>query len=636
MYAEVIPNLRLPLNFDVFDYLIPDELAKKISSGVLVTIPYRSRDILGLVYKTKPHTEFGTKKILPIKSTVLEGAVFDECDLGLIDFVSKYYLVSKSSVFKALMPEIPKREVKMVDEDGLNTLDFKFEKKDIDLVFKELTDGSQLLVYQNKLDFLQNIQELISKFRSQGQVIILEPQISHVKNTALFFSQELGNKVSVLHSGLGKGVYWKNWLDFAQGRTSVLVGTRAAIFTPTKNLKAIIIADEESADFKQYDQNPRYDARRLALWISRKRKISAIFASQAPSLNTWHAARQDDWPVVKIPGQADAEKIIIDLEEERRARNFALVSEKLKQASNQALQAGKKVLLFFNRRGYATSVVCQDCGFTYLCPQCSIPLATHQNRLYCHHCALQQDMPLKCAKCESMRIKISGAGIEKLEQEIKSWASEYKILRLDKESARGQRHDLKSFDIILGTNFVLKDYYYELLDPELSLAVMGVINSDSLFNIPDFRSVERLWQELTKIENLSGVNQTRLFIQTLRPENEVLVSLGKMNAFYEKELGARKVFKYPPINRLVKIVLPDKDRSQCAQKTNRVFEKLKSMVDKERIELLGPYPLFPERVRALYRFCILLKMDKNEPHDFLKNVFQENMIIDVDPEFTLN
>jgi len=628
MFAEVIPSYRMPVGIDAFDYKIPNELKPVIKPGFLVVVPFRNKELVGLVTRIKDRPGIPEKKVLELKLSSLDFAPFTEFDLGIINFVADYYVVSRASILKAILPQMPKRATRQNQK--------KSDIEPAEKIEAEQMIGSDLkspgiFIYDNRIKLLENIIGYQKKVN--GQILILEPQIRYVESTFAYISRTLPGKITFLHSGLAMGRYWENWLSYVNKEKLVMVSTRLGIFTPSKNLKAIFILDEDLSDFKQYDQNPRYDARTIALKISQERKIPVILGSGAPRLETWNRAKTEKWPIYRDESE-DSTISVIDLETERRFKNFSLLSNRLEEACLDTLQNGKKVLLFFNRRGWATSVICQDCGHVSVCPECQLPLIVHKNQLICHHCGYHADVPLACPKCKGTKIKMYGAGTEQLEKEIRATFGKYRVLRLDKDVGTEKRYDLQEYDIILGTNLLIKEYYNDIIS-RLDVGTVGIINADNLFNIPDFRSTERAWQEIRKIRNLSRYIKAKLLVQTMRPENKVLKNIDNIENFFQEELEARKTFKYPPFSRLVKIFVQDAERLRGKKRMMTVFEYLKKLTLDKDIEIMGPYAATPEKIRNQFRYILVLKAPLGLDLEFLKKM-HEDIIIDVDPEFILN
>jgi len=627
MYAEVIPKCRLPQEADFFDYEVPSELKPVIKPGFLVNVDLRGKNVVGLVYRLKNDTAF--KNIRPIKSTVLPFPPFSESDMNVLRFISDHYLISKSAALNALMPETPRRSASFRHSD---TTAASFIYRPGGFPLTELRQEPALCVYSDRAVLLSSIKDHVESLSEDSQVLILEPQISSMLTTYTFLSEYYPSNVAMVHSALSKTEYWTNWLSFVEGRKRILIVTRAGILTPAKKLASIFVNDEEMADYKQYDQNPRYDARRIAFEIYKNKKINLIFATKAPRLITWHNFKQNSWPIFASRQPSPATDVV-DIEDERRKFNFSLFSHTLENSVREALQKGQKVLLFFNRRGYATSVTCRDCGYTATCPDCQLPYIAHKNRLICHHCARTAEMLLHCPECHGAEIKMIGAGTEKLEKEIKNLFSKYRILRLDRDVISEDKIRLADYDIIFGTNLILKDYETQLT-ADLGVGVIGVVNADNLFNIPDYRSTERAWQELRKIACLADILGTRLIIQTKRPNNKVLTDIGDMDNFFSDELEARKKFCYPPFRKLVKLIAQNQDQLVAAKMIEETSLLLKKLGVDKGIEMMGPYRSSPEKIRNQFRFLITLKIDPIENINFL-NQLPNGIIIDVDPEYIL-
>jgi primosomal protein N' (replication factor Y) len=609
-----------------FDYRIPDDLRPVVKPGFLVYVPFRRQETIGLVTELLEKTDIPKNRIRDIGSLAYDTAVYSQHDLEIINFAAEYYMVSPAAILKSVLPDIPKRSA--VSKPSFPQKTIKRVKTAESLDPKITTPG--LFIYDNRAKLLENIINFHKK--NKGQVIILEPQIEYVKNTAAYLNQALPEMVAALYGNLSKNEYWNNWLKFVKGEKTVLVSTRPGIFTPAKNLAAIFVMDEELDDFKQYDQNPRYDSRTIAKKVSEQKKIPVVFGSPAPRLVTWHRVKTSNWPVYRDITNNDRLNII-DLEIERRFENFSLLSTRLEQASQAALQKGKKVLLFFNRRGWATSVLCGDCGYLNACPECQLPLVAHAEELICHHCGYSQSIPLTCPKCGNTNIKMIGAGIERLEQEIKKNFTGRKILRLDKDTGRDREYDLGNYEIIIGTNLLIKEYYWQLSERE-DFGVIGIINADNLYNIPDYRSSERAWQEIRKIKNLSSFLKAELFIQTTRPGNKVITNINDPEKFFTDELKARKKFNYPPFTRLIKLIIQDPRRDDARKRTRLALDNLKKIISVENVDINGPYPSTPEKIRNQYRYIIILKIPLTQNYDFLKKLHND-IIIDVDPIYLL-
>ncbi|MDD4995494.1 MAG: primosomal protein N' [Patescibacteria group bacterium] len=631
MYAKVAPSYRMPLELDVFDYLVPRELESVLKPGFFVMVPFRGRLIQGVVWELSGTPSIKSEKILSIHSAITRQELFDESDLKLLEYAAEYYLVSKGALVKAVIPDAPKRfrEEPLNDSRGSQNIAAGFGPSPL---LDRLAVKPALFLYQDKRRMLEEIRNWIAdKFSAKNQFLILEPQIKSIEQTAAYLNESFPGAVASLHSGLSRGSYWKNWIDFACGKKSILVASRVGIFAPSANLTAIFVIDEEMPDFKQYDQNPRYDARSLALKVSESRKIPAVFCTGAPRLETWHAAKNQGWLVIEQKGK-DSAVSTIDLKFERQTHNFSLLSDRLLQAGLGALQNHQKVLLFFNRRGWATSTICRDCGYAYLCPECQIPQIAHKNRLVCHHCGESRDIPLACDKCGGTNIKMVGAGTETLEREIKESFGNYRILRLDKDVDTPIRYNLDDYDVILGTNYLVKEYYGEILQQKIG--VVGIINSDNLFNIPDFRSTERAWQEIRKIRNLAGALGAEIFIQTMRPDNKVLQSVDSPDNFFRDEIAARQSFNYPPFTKLIKLIIQNTNEELAQGLAQRIYAELGALVQKGA-EILGPYPATPKKIRGQFRILITLKIPRDMDKNFLKT-YANDIIIDVDPEFILS
>lgn len=321
------------------------------------------------------------------------------------------------------------------------------------------------------------------------------------------FLARFGEEIAVLHSKLSIGERYDEWQKIQKGQAKIVIGARSAIFAPVQNLGILIIDEEHDMSYKS-DTTPRYNAKDLAKYIAEKNACPLVLGSATPDIESFYEAKEtkkaDLYRLTRRAGDADLPQInIVDLRNELALGNKSMLSFNLQEEIQKNLNDKKQTILFLNRRGYSTFLMCRDCGEVFKCKNCNISLTYHkfENKLKCHYCGFEQNVPQICEKCGSSKVKYFGTGTQKLEEEIQKLFPTASMLRMDIDTvSKKNSHEqiLSQFknekiDILIGTQMVVKGHHF----PNVTL--VGVISADGILNLEDFRAPERTFQTLVQV-----------------------------------------------------------------------------------------------------------------------------------------
>ncbi|MBP7964172.1 MAG: primosomal protein N', partial [Caldilineaceae bacterium] len=438
----------------------------------------------------------------------------------------------------------------------------------------------------------------IARTLEQGkQAIVLVPEIALTPQTVARFAGRFPGQVAVIHSELSKGERYDTWRRIRDGEVDIVVGPRSALFSPLPRLGLIILDEEHESSYKQAAEEwgsntVFYDARTLAIRLAELTGSPLILGSATPSLESYHSAIEGKLTLLELPRRVMGHRSglgdqpptvlyaemppveIVDMRQELRAGNRSILSRSLQAELVSTFQAGEQAILFLNRRGTSTFVMCRDCGHVVQCDGCDVPLTYHErvNVLVCHHCNKRYPIPDTCPECNSKRIKYFGSGTQRLEELVQEFAPRARILRWDADTTghKGSHEAIMTkfaaheADILVGTQMIAKG-----LDLPM-VTLVGAIAADTGLFLPDFRSGERTFQLLTQVAGRAGRSERggRVVIQTYRPDHYAIQAAAQhdFHAFYQREIAFRREHRYPPIRRLAKLVYWDKklEKAQIA------------------------------------------------------------------------
>ncbi|HLW01228.1 MAG TPA: primosomal protein N' [Ktedonobacterales bacterium] len=532
------------------------------------------------------------------------------------------------------------------------------------------------------------LQALAAVIERGQRGIVLVPEIALTPQAMARFAGRFPGRVAVLHSGLTHNERYDQWRRIRAGQIDVVVGSRSAIFAPLANLGLIVIDEEHESAYKQEDRIPTYHARDVALALGRLTGAAVVLGSATPSSESYYAAQSGRYALLELPtrvaqaaeplapeaasestaGPASSNGTeqglanghasltpsglptvtIVDLRAELRAGHTNVLSRALVGALSEVLASGQQAILFLNRRGMASYVLCRECGYVACCPRCDIPLTYHaaEHAMLCHYCFRQEAPPAVCPVCLSGNIRYYGHGTERVEDVVGRLFPSARLLRWDNDTARGRHgHErlLDAFanhqaDILIGTQMIAKGLDFP------AVTLVGVISADTALYLPDYRSAERAFQLLTQVAGRAGRGSTpgRVIFQTFTPEHFCIQAAAEQNyrEFYEAEISARRQYGYPPFRRFVTFTYRHEDRYTCQVEAIALFNTLTQLVATlglPNTDLVGPAPAFLERLREQYRWQIIVRGPDLRP--LLREVAPEELprgwSVNIDPMSTL-
>lgn len=677
-YVDVLPIAKTGAGDAVFTYQVNG--GPKV--GSLVLVPLRNRNVRGMITKivkrpVSPSQGGPDFKIKEIVKVLSEEPVLTEIQFELAERIADFYFCSLGEVIRTILPfEFGKKRQVVATKQPINQsteqhLKLTTDQQKIFDVIKKAGANSKHLIFgvtgSGKTEiYLQLAAEAIRQDRTS---IVLVPEISLTPQAVTRFEARFPGKIAVWHSRLKETEKYHTWQKIKSGERMVVLGARSAIFTPVSSLKYIFIDEEHDQSYKQ-DQTPRYETGQIAEWLVGLTRAKLVLGSATPKVETYKKAQEGEYKFYSLNTRIVQEKMpqtkIIDLRDEYRKGNKTVFSDELVDAINEALESQKQVLLFVNRRGASSFVVCRDCGHVESCPNCEIPLVFHpfssrsdlgaslRSGLNCHHCDFSKASPASCPECSSSAIKFFGLGTQRVEIEAKKLFPDAKICRMDRDTTkkRGSHEEIyegfkdQSFDILIGTQMITKGWDLP------NVAVVGVISADTMLNLPDFRSAERTFALLTQVCGRTGrgFHPGKAIIQTYAPENYAIRAAAHHNyqEFYEREIVEREKYSYPPFSTLVKLTYSSKRAEKAQKEAEELAEALKrdcpfstkgTVPNEGFLEILGPSPAFIPKLAGKYRYQIVLKIKKRQSvignlasfHSQLK----PGWTVDVNPESLL-
>ena len=496
--------------------------------------------------------------------------------------------------------------------------------------------------------------QLIDKVVKQDKTaIVLVPEISLTPQMLDRFISRFGKEtIAVLHSKLSIGERHDEWEKIKEGKAKIVIGARSAIFAPVQNLGIIIIDEEHDSSYKS-ESSPKYNAKEIAKKIAKEENIPLLLGSATPDLSTYYKAQQREITILELTKRANNSSLpkveIIDLKQELANGNRSMLSFELYQSIEENLKNKLQTILFLNRRGYSTFIMCRNCGYTVKCKNCNISMTYHsyENKLKCHYCGYEEKLVKTCPECGSDKIRYFGTGTQKLEQEIHKQFPQAKTIRMDVDTVtKKNSHEeiLNKFknedvDILIGTQMVVKGHHF----PKVTL--VGVIAADSSLNIDDYRATERTFQILTQVagragrENLPG----KVIIQSYNPENFSIQNAQKQDyeEFYQTEIALRKQLKYPPFCDIIIIGFNSSSEEEIKKVANIAYEEVEKNLNKDEFKVFKPMPSPIDKIQNKYRWRIIIKGNMNEEannvlNNLLKNIYDKDfkntkISIDVNP-----
>lgn len=537
------------------------------------------------------------------------------------DIFEEYTLRTDRVVYEAGAKDLPPKALNEYQEAALAKIHGHFDEGKVSLLHG-VTASGKTEVYVN----------LIAEVLEQGrEVLYLLPEIALTAQLIDRLRMYFGSKVTVYHSRYNLQERVEAWNNVREGKdkAKIVLGARSALFLPFANLGLILVDEEHEHTFKQYDPAPRYHTRDAAIVLADLHKAKVLLGSATPSIESYYNAVSGKYGLAEIPRRhgnvlmPDME--LVDLREQwRKKRMHGHFSARLTEAISEALEAGEQIILFQNRRGFAPITECVSCGHSPQCPNCDVSLTYHQyrNQLRCHYCGYHLPVPVCCPACGNQTMDTKGFGTEQVEQEVQELFPRAVTGRMDLDTTRGKHgyskiihaFEEERLDILVGTQMVTKGLDFR------NVGLVGIMNADSLLNFPDFRAHERSFQLLTQVAGRAGRTSKRgkVIIQTYNPYHQILkqVSTGEYEQMYREQLNEREQYRYPPVNRIIRITFKHRDYNKVNEGAAWFGQGLRNIFE---TGVLGPE--FPpvSRIRNQYIKNILLKIPRDRSLAKTKN-----------------
>ncbi len=627
-YAEIA--LNLPIN-KTFHYRIPSTMIGDVEIGKRAWVSFGSRRMVGYIVGITDRTPaFRVKNIEKVidESPILSGDL-----MKLAGWMSDYYCTSFGSAIAAAVPAPLKRgktsvkERKVEEEEEYARTSHLRPTPEQAKALREIKDAIKKEIFQvfllhgitssGKTEvYLQCISDIIDRGKS---AIVLIPEISLTPQTVERFKSRFGEKVAVIHSQMTGGRRFREWSSIKDGVSKIVVGARSALFSPARDLGLIVLDEEHETSYKQED-TPRYHAREAAIERAKIAGCPVILGSATPSLESYYKAERCEYRLLKLTKRIDDRPLpkaaVIDMKKEIvKGKRYGIISTYLRRKIEEAVNAGKQVMLFLNRRGFSTYINCKSCGYTMKCKKCDSVLVYHSSgkELVCHYCNWRRDVPKICPECKSSYLSFSGKGTEKIESEIHRMFPQAGIDRMDtdvtkkrgthkailKKVKEGKTH------ILIGTQMIAKGHDF----PQVTL--VGVISADVSLNLPDFRSSERTFNLLTQVGGRAGRGKDagEVVIQTYASAHYSITTAAKHDyeAFYKREIDLRKNLNFPPFTNIIKITLRSRKEAIARDAASELTKYLKKRLKGKKIKIVGPAPGLIQRIRNRYIWNILIK-----------------------------
>lgn len=552
-------------------------------------------------------------------------------------FIEKKILLEKANVTSGVLNELLKKNILVVEqrevsrfnygttniaaastlnqyqEKAYNEINSLFESKEVVLLYGVTSSGKTEIYIQ-----------LIKKAIANGkQVLYLLPEIALTTQITDRLKSVFGNKLVVYHSKFNdneRAEIWNKMLT--DDECQVILGARSAIFLPFTRLDLIIVDEEHEASYKQQDPAPRYNARNAAIILADMFSAKVLLGSATPSVESYANALANRYGLVRLTKRYDDIELPviqpINVKELRRTKQMksTILSPPLISSMRKALDNNKQIILFQNRRGFASMLECKTCSWTPHCTHCDVSLTYHkgQRMLICHYCGATYPVPTICPECETPTLDAQGYGTERIEEEVREQLPDALTARMDLDTTRSRRsyeHIISDFEdgktnILIGTQMVSKGLDFD------NVSIVGILNADNLLNYPDFRAHERAFQLMTQVSGRAGRKnkQGYVLLQTSHPSHPVItfVRNNDYESFFRMQMDERKLFRYPPFFRLIAIVIRGRDEAVVDEAAKTFAQSLTTSFG-ERV--LGPTRPPVSRVQSLYIRKILLKIENH-------------------------
>lgn len=642
--------VNTPFNNSILTYSSEEQFNR----GDLVEVKVGNRKVIGCVLDQNINAQNENFEIKSIQKKSDYNFRLETKYIEFLEWTCRYYRYPLGMHISDVLPKALKRPRKKEKKIIKNIKKFKLteeQKKAVKLIEENNNEFKKILIHGvtgsgKTVIYLDLIKKALEKEKS---VLLLVPEINLTPQTLKFFEESLSHEVYGYHSSITASSKFELWNELTNENKPVLiVGVRSSIFLPVENLGLIIVDEEHDSSFKQEDRCT-YNARDLAIKKASLENIPIVLGSATPSLETYVNSK-DREIYIRLENRAISQHMpninIVDSKssDKRVDKYWPLTTESLKKI-DEKIKNKEQVIIYVNRLGYSSYIQCNSCGHEFYCLNCSIPYKYYknQNKLKCQYCGIDDKFPEECPSCGNMVMAQKGFGTEKIVEVLKEYNSNYRVQKFDRDEIKTMSQLEKSLadfsnhkaDILVGTQMISKGHNFK----DVNLVV--VLGIDSQLNFPDFRSQERVFQQLVQVSGRSGRYEKKgdVLIQTLNPENEIykLVKNNDIKNFYAIEEGIRKEFGYPPFKKLCMFTFSCSKYELLIKEMDKVSKKFKELSQMiNEVEILGPRPSAIEKRVNKFSWVLLVKAnDANGIHNFIDNV-EKNIVIDKKIQIKIN
>ncbi|MEG0593658.1 MAG: primosomal protein N' [Christensenella sp.] len=484
---------------------------------------------------------------------------------------------------------------------------------------------------------------VIRECLKQGKTaILLVPEISLTPQTYTFLKQRFDEDIAVFHSGLSAGERFDEWMKVKRGTAKIVLGARSAIFAPLENIGAVIIDEEHETSYKA-DNYPKYTAHEIALWRCEAQNAILILGSATPQIDTYYRAKQGEYKILKMPNRLFGLQLpaveVVDMCKELKDGNRTAISGKLYDELSYALKNKKQAMLFLNRRGYSTFVMCRSCGYVVKCDSCDVTMTYHKSQdiLKCHYCGKTKTPQAVCPECGKPHLKYFGMGTQQIEEQIKEMFPSARVLRMDLDTMGTKDAHMNMFndfaahkaDILIGTQMITKGFDFK------DVTLSAILAADTMLNIPDYRSAERTFCHITQIAGRAGRKEEgTVILQTYNPMHYAIqyAKYHDYDGFYDEEVAMRSAAQLPPFSTYVQIQFSGEKSERVIGAVKDFIGKLKTVLlpHKNGIISIRAAESAIKRIRNMERYHILIHLKNNEGLiEPIYKIFNETSYADV-------
>ena len=650
VFASVVPDTRAMLPQESYTYSVPEGMAERVVPGVRVRVPFGARSLPGLVVAVSARSDHA--EVRPLLAVLDEEPLLPVPLVELAAWVAERYCAPLAEVLKAMVPKgvrgarpetaarrgprstsasiaaarepgIPAAAPPLTPaqaaaaEPLLGAIAAGVHRR---VLLHGVTGSGKTEVYLAAID---------AALARGCQAICLVPEIALTPQMIRRFAARFPGRLAVIHSALTDAERAVEWARARRGDIDVVVGSRSAVFAPLPRLGVIVVDEEDASAYKQ-DRIPRYHAVDVALELGRRLGVPVVLGSATPRVETYFRAHTGDLELTTLPERITGRELpaieVVDLREELRAGNRSPLSQTLVRAMEECRVEGGQSILYLNRRGTATVVLCRACGEPLGCPHCSVSLVYHagRGRCDCHYCGLSRPLPERCPACGSASIRGLGMGTERLEAEVADRFPGLRLLRMDRDTVQRrdayfeiyERFRSGGADCLIGTQMVAKGW-------DLGrVRLVGIVNADTSLHFPDYRSGEVTFSLLTQVAGRAGRGDepARVVLQTYSPEHYAVrhAVTHDFRGFAHDEIRVRRDHRFPPYARLVTCTMSHPDDRVAEAAARRSVGELSAILGSGAgLDVLGPTPAFLHRLRGQHRWQVTVRgadIERAFPH----------------------